>query len=463
MRLIASIVLAAATSVAACAGAEGLAAAPAAGAERANVVVVMTDDQRADELGPMRTVRRTLAARGVTFENAFATFPLCCPSRATFLTGQYAHNHGVMSNEWAEGGGYRAFDDTGSLPIALRRAGYRTGLVGKYLNEYDGPEIPAGWSRWAVRTRGQTLFDYRLNIDGRRVEYGSRPREYQTDVVARRGARFIRRSAGATPFFLWTSFFAPHGESIPGEERWNPRPAPRHEGSYAAAKLSKGGSFDERDVADKPSFVRTAPRLSRSAVRDLTWRHRSRRAALLSVDDAVARFLRTLRQADELDNTLFVFVSDNGFLMGEHRLEHKERLYEEAVRVPLIMSGPGLPQGTAYDGIVGNIDLAPTILDAAGVAPLRAPDGISLIPLMTASEPGRDILLETARSSAVRTPDWMYAEHRTSRGLERELYDMNSDPRQLQSLHDDPGYAAVRDQLAARLDDLRACAGAACR
>jgi arylsulfatase A-like enzyme len=423
----------------------------------------MTDDQRVDEMGSLRTVRTRLAAAGVTFTNAQATFPLCCPSRATFLTGQYAHNHGVMDNEWAGGGGYRAFDNMGSLPIALQRAGYRTGLVGKYLNEYDGPEIPKGWTHWAVRTRGQTLFDYRMNVDGKRVEYGSRPREYQTDVIARRGARFIRQSSGARPFFLWTSFFAPHGESLPGDERWNPRPAPRHRSRFADARLPKGPAFDEHDVGDKPSFVTRERRLSRAAVRDLTWRYRSRQAALLSVDDAVGQLLRTLRQTGELENTVVVFLSDNGFLMGEHRLEHKEQLYEEATRVPLVISGPGLPRGAAYDGIVGNIDLAPTILDAADVAPLREPDGRSLLDLLSEPEPERDILLETARSSAVRTPDWMYAEHRTKTGIERELYDIRADPYQLRSLAGDAGVADQQADLAARLDELRDCAGPSCR
>jgi arylsulfatase A-like enzyme len=429
---------------------------------RPNFVIVMTDDQRADEMGAMRTVRRKLAARGVEFTNAHATFPLCCPSRATFLTGQYAHNHGVMGNEWAEGGGYRAFDNTGSLPVVLQSAGYRTGLVGKYMNEYEGPEIPDGWSHWAVRTRGQTLFDYRLNVDGRRVEYGSRAREYQTDVIARRGARFIRQSSGSRPFFLWTSFFAPHGESIPGNERWNPRPAPRHRGRYAHASLPKGPAFNEGDVSDKPSFVANTPRLGREAMKALTWRHRSRQAALLSVDDAVGRILRTLRQTGELASTVVVFVADNGFLMGEHRLAHKEQLYEEATRVPLIVSGPGFPPGADYDGIVGNIDLAPTVLDAAGVAPMREPDGRSLLGLLADPEPERDILLETARSTAVRTPEWMYAEHRTKNGVERELYDMKADPHQLRSLGSDPAYTNERAALAERLAELRACTGAGC-
>jgi N-acetylglucosamine-6-sulfatase len=302
-----------------------------------------------------------------------------------------------------------------------------------------------------------------MNVDGKRVEYGSRPREYQTDVIARRGERFIRQSASGRPFFLWTSFFAPHGESIPGDERWNPRPAPRHRGRFAHARLPKGPAFDERDVSDKPSFVSRSRPLSRSEIKDLTWRHRSRQAALLAVDDAVARFLRTLRQTGELEDTIVVFVSDNGFLMGEHRLEHKERLYEEATRVPLVIAGPGFPPGASYDGIVGNIDLAPTILDAAGVAPLREPDGASLLGLLAGPEPERQLLLETARSSAVRAPGWMYAEHRTKNGTERELYDMETDPHQLRSVADEPEYAEVADALAARLDDLRDCAGQGCR
>ena len=432
---------------------------------RPNVLVVMTDDQRAGELGAMATVRRELAAKGVSFTNAYATFPLCCPSRASFLTGQYAHNHGVMGNEWAEGGGYRAFDNSGSLPVALAGAGYRTAMVGKYMNEYYGPEIPDGWSHWAARTNGETLFGYRMNVDGKRVSYGSRPREYQTDVVARRGARFVRQEAGSRPFFLWTSFFAPHGESLPGAERWNPRPAPRHRGRYADAKLPKGPAFDERDVSDKPRFARRTARLSAAQIADLRWRWRSRQAALLAVDEAVETLLRTLRRTGELDDTLVVFTSDNGFLLGEHRLERKEQLYEEAVRIPLVMRGPGLPAGAAYEGIVGNIDVAPTILAAAGVEPQLEPDGMPLQPLIADPALGadRDILLETERSAAVRTPDWMYAEHRTKHGTELELYDMRADPYQLNSLHDDERYLRTREDLARRLDELRECSGAACR
>lgn len=436
-----------------------------AAAPAPNVVVVMTDDQRAGELRAMRTVRNRLAAEGVSFTHAYATFPLCCPSRATLLTGQYAHNHGVTGNEWEEGGGYRAFDDRNTLPVALQAAGYETALIGKYMNEYFGPEVPRGWSHWAARTSGEALFDYRLNVDGRRVRYGSSPREYQTDVIARRGARFIRQSAAGGPFFLLASFFAPHGESLPGEERWNPRPAPRDRGRLADLPLPQGPAFDERNVADKPAFVRRANPLSRYRRWDLRWRWRSRQAALLAVDDAVDGFLDTLRRTGELDSTLVVFTSDNGFLMGEHRLEGKDRLYEEAARVPLIMRGPGFAGGGSYEGLVGNIDIAATIHAATGVEPLRTLDGVPLQDLV--ADPGgwseRDLLLETARSRGVRSPDWMYAEHRTGAGMERELYDMRADPDQLRSLHDDPAYAQVRAELAGRLDELRGCAGAACR
>ena len=430
-----------------------------------NVVVVMTDDQRAGELRAMRAVRTRLAPRGVTFERAYATFPLCCPSRATFLTGQYAHNHGVVANEWAEGGGYRAFDDSGSLPLALQAAGYETALIGKYMNEYSGPEVPAGWSEWAGRTRGETLFDYRMNVNGTRVQYGHRIREYQTDVVARRGVRFIAGAAGDQPFFLWASFFAPHGESLPGEERWNPRPAPRHRGRFAGLRLPQAPSFDERNVDDKPSFVRSQARLTDADRRALRYRWRSRQAALLAVDEAVGRFIAALREAGELDRTLVIFTSDNGFLLGEHSLERKEQLYEESVRVPLLIRGPGFPAGVIHSGLVGNIDLAPTILAAARAAPLRPPDGVALQRLVADPDAGanRDLLLETARSAAVRTPGWMYAEHGTGNGTELELYDMRNDPHQLRSLGADPAYEDVRRTLATRLAELRACAGTSCR
>ena len=450
---------------AAASGAAGSAGIAQGSPARPNVLVVMTDDQRADELGPMPIVRRELAAEGVSFANAYATFPLCCPSRATLLTGQYAHNHGVMGNELAEGGGYHAFDDTGSLPVALQTAGYRTGMFGKYLNEYDVLDVPDGWDRWAALTGRYALYDYTLNVDGHRRHFGSSPRDYQTNVVGRMGSRFIEQSAGDQPFFLWASFFAPHGESLPGDERWNPRPAPGDGRRYRDAPLPRPPSFDERDVSDKPAFAAGAKRISRARVDDLRWRHRSRLAALHSVDHEVGRLLDALRDAGELENTLVIFISDNAFLMGEHRLESKQWLYEESARVPLIMAGPGVPAGAVREQIVGNIDLAPTIFDVTGVAPMRAPDGMSLLPLASnpAVEADRDILLENAKSNAIRTPGWMYAQHHTKRGLERELYDLEADPYELRSLHADPAHAAVRAELAARLDELRDCAGAGCR
>jgi N-acetylglucosamine-6-sulfatase len=464
MRIVLAVLVAATSLAAASVAGDGRAEAQAV-AERPNVVVVMTDDQRADELGRMKAVQAELADHGVTFENAIASFPLCCPSRASFLTGQYAHNHGVWSNYWSEGGGYRAYDDAGSLPIALDDAGYETAMVGKYFNEYVGPKVPDGWDEWAGRTVGETQFDYSLNVNGTRVRYGSRPRAYQTDVVARRGAGFIERNAGEQPLFLWASFFAPHGETLPGEPRWNPRPAPRHRGRFANLELPKPPSFDERWVGDKPSFVRSGKRLTHAEISEFRWRYRSRQAALLSVDEAVARLVDALRDAGELENTLIVFVADNGWMLGEHRLRGKEVLYEEAIRVPLVMRGPGLPEGANYGGIVGNIDLAPTILDVTGVAPQREPDGVSLLALTEdpAAWAERDILLELRRGAGIRTPDWMYAEHRTRRGVERELYDLEADPFQLHSVHDDPAYAAVRSDLAHRLDELRDCAGTSCR
>lgn len=445
-----------------------LAPTSATAAERPNVVVIMTDDQDASSMRVMRGVERQLAGKGTTFSNAFATFPLCCPSRATFLTGQYGHNHGVMSNHPPEGG-YSAFDDSGTLPVAMRRAGYRTGYVGKYLNGYqaqarqDPSTIPPGWSYWHALVGGR-MYKYGMNDNGRLRHYGRRARNYQTDVLARYSRHFIRQaSRGRRPFFLSLMTFAPHTET--GRRLApNPRSAPRHRGAFSRARLPRSPSFDEADVSDKPQSVRSRPRLDDDARQAILDQYRARLASLLAVDDAVKGIVAALRRSGELRNTLIVFTSDNGFLLGEHRLRGKVELYEEAARVPLVMRGPGVPRGVTRPQVVGNIDLAPTIMDVAGATPRRLPDGVSLLPMARNATRGRDrsLLLENRRSAAVRSSRHMYAEHASG---EQELYELLADPFQLESIHeaDDPGTEAVRARLAARLETLQECAGAGCR
>jgi N-acetylglucosamine-6-sulfatase len=458
------------------AGLAALAGERASGARGAqpNVVVVMTDDQDAASVRVMRSVNRSLADRGVTFARSYATFPLCCPSRATYLTGQYAHNHGVESNVPPEGG-WEIFRDSGAeadgLPVALQGAGYRTGFVGKYLNGYGRyvrqvrPVVPPGWDRWWAPLSGR-MFGFNVNDDGRIVAYKG-PNNYRTDVEARQAARFIRSGAGGPdPFFLTVMSHAIHSEG--GGRVLNPRPAPRHRGAFRDVALPRPPSFNERDVSDKPSLIRDRPRLDREARELLRLRYRGRLEGLLSVDEAVARIVKALRREGELGNTYILFTSDNGYHLGEHRVRGKTLLYEPSAQVPLIIRGPGIPRDARRRQLVGNIDLAPTILDLAGAEPMIEPDGISLLPL--AADPdaarGRDLLLENAASSAVRTTRYAYMEHDTDGGPgadEFELYDQRRDPHQLRSRHDAPGLAEVRARLAGRLAELADCAGAGCR
>lgn len=436
-----------------------------------NVVVMMTDDQDVRSTAVMPKLERHLVRRGTTFRNFFATLPLCCPSRATFLTGQYAHNHGVTQNS----PGYHAFDDARTLPVSLRRAGYRTGYVGKYLNHYGGygkrhpDDIPPGWTDWRVAIEAGHMFDYTLNENGRLRHYGDRARDYQTDVLARKATRFIGASSeGRKPFFLTMSTLAPHAE--PQSRRAaNPRPAPRHRGAFSGVRLPRPPSFNERDVSDKPAAIRSLPRVDREARRKLEAAHRSRLESLLAVDDAVGSIVEELRRRNELRNTLLVFTSDHGYLLGEHRLTAKSQLYEEAVQAPLIMRGPGIPAGKRRAQLAGNVDLAPTIIDVAGATPERVMDGRSLLPLARrrSAGAGRDLLLEMPRDDkrAVRSPRYMYTEHPDG---ERELYDMRVDPFQLESLHvggphETSRSAALERRLATRLRELEGCAGGACR
>jgi arylsulfatase A-like enzyme len=477
------------------AGEDSTAAGSSAGeSARPNVVVVMTDDQDVASVDHLPQIQ-ALAETGTTFTHAVATTPQCCPSRATFLTGQYAHNHGVLSNK-APDGGFAALDSTRTLPVWLSEAGYRTGHVGRYLNGYgnravgtDPKEIPPGWDHWQVPVKHTEfrMFNYVMNENGSLVEYGDSARDYQTDVVARKAARFVRQNAlSPDPFFLSVASLAPHKEGVldklPDAPR-NPRPAPRHLRALDELPIPRAASYNEADVSDKPRSVSRLPELSQGTVRDLEVLNRSRVESLLAVDDLVGRLVRTLRRSGELDNTLVVFTSDQGFLFGQHRLVGKGTLYEGAIRVPLIMSGPGIEAGAVRDQLVANVDLAPTILDFTSAEPDLDPDGSSLVPIaidgsaadqrsyllelqdvpgVSDAARGRepDKFLEPETVFAVRSPNFFYVEHPNR---ELELYDLERDPAQLENVAADPDYAAELAELAERLRKLKTCSGAACR
>ena len=470
-------------SLAAALGFTGAMLGPARGqarkpSKKPNVIVIMTDDQTVENLRVMKNVRRLLMRQGTTFDNSFVSFPLCCPSRATFLTGQYAHNHGVVGN--SPRSGWDRFDHTNTLPLWLQRAGYTTVMVGKYLNGYwkRAPRyVPPGWSDWHAGLRLAYL-GHSMNENGRIVSFRVwNPRSYQTDVYARTAVAAIRRHAPSPrPFFMWVSFWAPHhGDPVdlddpPGLR--TPSPAPRHRNRFALLPLPRWPSLNERDVSDKPAGIRRRPLLSAARLAALRELYQQRLESLLAVDEGVAAIVAELRRRRELGRTMIIFTSDNGFLEGQHRvLTGKELLYEPSIRVPLIMRGPGVPKGRHLKQLVANIDLAPTILDVAGARPGLTMDGRSLMPLFRdpGLEWGRDLLIERGPGerlfrprlyTAIRTPRYLLAEHRTG---ERELYDLGIDPDELDNLHGDSSEQGVELELAQRLVRLRDCTGTPCR
>lgn len=395
-----------------------------------NIVLVLTDDQRFDSLGAMPEVQRLLVQEGMNLERAIVTNPLCCPSRATILTGRYSHTTGVYTNGQTDGG-WVAFQASESDTIAtsLQAAGYRTGLIGKYLNGYRGPGIyvPPGWDRWfAFSGQNGAYYDYEMFDDAAgpgSVSYGSLPKDYSTDVIRRKAVAFIRSAPADTPFFLMVTPHAPHGPLT------RPR---RHVGAFAGAPVRLAPSVNEGDVSDKPAYIRT-----RGVADPEVLRRRTRRQweMLLAVDDLVSRIVATLAETGRDGNTLVIFTSDNGFSNHEHRWTGKLVPYEESLRVPMVVRFQDeIPPGTVSSALVSNVDIAPTIADFAG-ASLSA-DGVSLRPLLTddASSVRDSVVLEHLGGSpvpsycGVRTQSFMFAHYATG---EEELYDLAQDPSQL--------------------------------
>lgn len=426
-----------------------------------NVVFVLTDDLSWDLVPYMPNVRR-LQQRGMTFTNYFVTDSLCCPSRASILTGQYPHDTGIFRNTGADGG-FLAFYANGleqeTYATALEGAGYRTALMGKYLNQYEparirtalgGPYIPPGWSDWVVTGNGYPGFGYRLTRDVRLVRHGFRPRDYLTNVLAREGLRFVGESAAeGVPFMLNVWTFAPHAPATP---------APRDRNRFATLTAPRGASFDEADMLDKPAWLRDHPPLSDAQVARIDQTFRQRVRAVQAVDRMVGRLTRRLRAAGALRNTYVVFSSDNGFHLGQHRLNPgKLTAYDADVRVPLVVAGPGVPAGATNDAMTENVDLCPTFAELAGAPAPPAADGRSLVPLLRgeAVDDWRDAVLIEHRGNvngandpdlppagsgnppsyeALRTRDTLYVEYADGG---RELYDLASDPDELRNLAGD--------------------------
>ena len=484
-------------------GAPAQEASPGGAAGGPNVVLLMTDDQRYDDMGPLPKTRRLIGKAGVTFTRSYVSYPVCCPSRATFFTGQYAHNNGVLClykkcRSGGAHGGYTALKQKEYLPVWLERAGYATAHMGKFLNGYGKdrpPDIPRGWTEWYGLIDHSTyrMWGYDMFENGRRHTYGNvrreNPRYYQTDVLGNKAVDYIRRhSRDDAPFFLSVGFLAPHHESGHTQQITGKlvRPAPRHRGRYANAALHKSPNYGEPDLSDKPWFIgRWNRRLTPKREAAILKRMRERHESLLAVDDAVENVINELRRTGELDNTYVIFTSDHGYMQGEHRIPQGKMMpYDPSTQVPLLIRGPGIPSGRRTKALVGNIDMAPSIVQAARARAGLAMDGRSFLPF--ARDPGlrslRPLLHETTGQGArgggntqeggakgqqprvpawraVRTTRWLYVDYQ---GGQRELYDLRHDPYQLNSVVSDPNLRQRVRTLRRILGDLTRCRAAEC-
>jgi arylsulfatase A-like enzyme len=489
-------------------------------ATKPNIVVVMADDMRADDLRFMPSLRRLVAARGLKFRNSFSPYPLCCPSRASFLSGQYAHNHKVFDNNAPFGFG--SFDDSRTVATALHDAGYNTGFVGKYLNNYGIDRsratgepswhyVPAGWTDWyAAVQRPRRLqdrypsggaynyFHTIFNVNGHTDD--THKGEYQTDVLGSFSRELVTRySRTDKPFFIYLSALAPHygGPHEPDDVDSIRRPDGRvfefetparpdwikgrfnHQERRSAGLPANGGSSED-DVSDKPEAFRN-PELDRSERRLARALTRQRAESIAVLDTHVRRLVQTLRERGELDDTVFVFTSDNGYFLGEHRFRSgKRKAYEPSIRVPLVVAGPGISHGVRDDP-TKTPDLTATIIDLADAKAPRQADGRSLVPSFAADRGWTAPVVtegvvggSTNLGLALPRPRG-FTDARTTIGIRTaryklirdasgmvELYDLDVDPNELDSVADDPTYAAVRRGLMRAWHRYKDCAGAAC-
>ncbi|MGH2924249.1 MAG: sulfatase family protein [Solirubrobacterales bacterium] len=472
-----------------------------------HVVFITTDDQTVQDMLALPLTQTHVGANGVTFDNAYVSFPLCCPSRATYLTGQYAHNHEVLANVPPEGG-YPKLRDAQTLPVWLQAAGYRTVHIGKMPNGFgeDPTYVPPGWREPNGEFYGylpdppSAYFGFKLNENGVPTQYSST--DYQTDVYADKAVEAIdshlaNPATRAKPLYLEVQFFAPHDPADP---------APRHAGFFASAPLPHDESFNEKDFKDKPKWLRRVKRMGgglRSKVQD---RYRKRLESLLAVDEAVNRIVSMLAIKGILNETYIIFTSDNGYMQGQHRLHQgKFVAYDPSAKVPLLLRGPGLPTGVTSSELVSNVDIVKTILDMSGASPQITVDGRSMLPFALDPErrTRRPLLFETGppvaladavsasaagkrrrrRSKRVKNLDLdrtaqlsgrvikppKYRALRTEQYLlikyadgGRELYDMEEDELQTNSVWDDPRYRKVRKWMLKRIKKFTRCQGEKC-
>jgi arylsulfatase A-like enzyme len=400
-----------------------------------------------------------LVGKGMSFENAFVSSPLCCPSRATIMRGQYAHNTGVWGNSDGPNSGWQGYKNHGNeldnVATRLHDAGYRTGLFGKYFNTYDLSTVPPGWDDWFATQSGGGVFNFYVNDNGTKKLVPKSNSNYVTDVLSRETQSFIDASIVARkPFFAYVAPKAPHEPATP---------APRHANAFNGEKAPRLPSFNESDVSDKPPSIRSLSLLSPTQIAQIDTHHEKRVESLQSVDELVEAVVNKLQNVGALDNTYVVFTSDNGYHHGEHRISSgKGKPYEEDVRMPLLVRGPGVQAGSSTDRLTLNTDFFPTFTDLAGVTTPQYVDGRSLRPVLegNATTTWRTAILIEPRSTiyGIRTSDGRkYVEY--GDGF-KELYNLKTDPYELNNSYN--ANSAPTD-LARRLQALKDCAGSTCR
>ena len=481
--------------------------------DRPNIVMIMADDMRTDELRFMPHLRRLVGGQGLTFRNSFSPYPLCCPARASFLTGQFAHNHEVYSHvrPW----GYQSFDDRRTLATALNDSGYNTVFLGKYLNGYGRDDsrvtgtssfryVPPGWTDWyaAVSRPAQSSYtsggtynywNTLYNVNGR-ID-ASHKGQYQTKTLGRFSRNLVRKyHRSPKPFFMWLNPVAPHFGSPrekddPARELRIKTPArPKSvRGRFdkqipRAAGLPRSGGPSEKDISDKPAAMRELPELDRAARAAVRTLSRQRAETLSVLDDQVRRLVKTLKVTGEYDNTVIMFTSDNGYFLGEHRMRQgKIKPHEPSLRVPFLISGKGVPKGTRFDPIT-TMGVTATIVDLAGSdAPFPADDRSAVpsfardrgwnVPVLTEGLETSRAFTEAADDPApgfddprtsigIRTSRYSYVRYNTGEG---ELYDLDKDPNEMRSVFGRPRYAAVQAELQRLLVAQKDCREEACQ
>ena len=473
--------------------------------ERPNLIIILTDDLdlKLDTITHMPILQSELVNQGTSFEHFLVTDAVCCPSRVTYLRGQYLHNHQVYTNT-APSGSFEKFYFLGSeastLATWLQAAGYQSGFFGKYLNGYPNRDqrtyIPPGWHEWYAPIKGKPYvgLEYEMNENGKQIYYDSNPEDYMTDVLSRKAVDFIQRSANSPdPIFIYIATFAPHEPA---------RPAERHAETLSGVIAPRTPSFNEEDVSDKPGGIRFDPPLTEEQIIKIDEDYRARAETMLAVDEMIAAVLIALQESGRLENSYIVFTSDNGYHLGQHRMKSgKATAYEEDIHVPFIVRGPGVPSGVVVsDYIAGNVDLAPTFAELAGVIAPDFVDGRSLVPLLHGESlpeswrkaylvehyamkekdegiepelvmveysdfpdasgipsPDQDELVKAY--AALVTAHYKYVEY--ADGF-RELYDLQADPYELEN---QAALAASElvEELAAWLHAMEACSGNSCR